>query len=143
MIYTAETKKALKLCFEVHKNRLDKGGMPYVFHPFYIAVQMQDEVTTVVALLHDVIEDSDYTLEDLLKMGFSAEVTEAITLLTHKKGVPYMQYIEELKSNPIARLVKLADLKHNSDTSRLDIVDKTTIKRNKKYFDAIQFLEKE
>lgn len=141
MIYTAETKKALKLCFEVHKNQLDKGGMPYVFHPFHLAEQMQDEVTMVVALLHDVIEDSDYTLEDLSNIGFGVEVIEALALLTHKKGVPYMQYIENLKSNPIARSVKLADLKHNSDLSRLDVINDKDKIRGQKYLRAIKLLE--
>ena len=72
MIYTEMTKKALKLCFEAHKEQIDKSGMPYVFHPFHLAEQMQDEETTIVALLHDVIEDTDYTLDDLRKMGFGA-----------------------------------------------------------------------
>ena len=74
MIYTAQTKKALKLCFEAHKDQLDKSGMPYVFHPFHLAEQMTDEETTTAALLHDVVEDTDYTFEDLERMGFSAKV---------------------------------------------------------------------
>ena len=59
MIYTDLTKKALKFCFEAHKNQYDKSGMPYVFHPFHLAEQMTTEETTVVALLHDVVEDTD------------------------------------------------------------------------------------
>ena len=70
MIYTPETKKALALCFEAHKEQKDKSGLPYVFHPFHLAEQMADEESTVVALLHDVIEDTDYTLGDLKAMGF-------------------------------------------------------------------------
>ena len=65
MLYTPATKKAMKLCFEAHKDQVDKSGVPYVFHPFHLAEQMQDEQTTVAALLHDVAEDSGYTLEDL------------------------------------------------------------------------------
>ena len=61
MIYTENAKKALKLCFEAHKEQTDKSGLPYVFHPFYLAEQMEDEDTTVTALLHDVVEDTDYT----------------------------------------------------------------------------------
>ncbi len=90
MIYTDITKKALKLCFEAHKDQLDKSGMPYVFHPFHLAEQMEDELTTAVALLHDVVEDSGYTLDDLRAMGFPAEVTEAIALMTHDDAVPYL-----------------------------------------------------
>ena len=70
MIYTEKTKKAMKLCFEAHKEQVDKTGLPYVFHPFHLAEQMEDEVTTVVALLHDVAEDTDITLCDMAAMGF-------------------------------------------------------------------------
>lgn len=140
MIYTVATKKALKLCFEAHKNQVDKSGMPYVFHPFHLAEQMMDENTTVVALLHDVIEDTDYTIDDLKNTGFNEAVLEAISLMTHSKDVPYMDYVTEIKKNPIAKAVKLADLKHNSDLTRLDIVDEKTIKRAEKYKSAIEFL---
>ena len=74
VIYTPQTKMALKLCFEAHKDQLDKSGMPYVFHPFHLAEQMDSEKTTVVALLHDVVEDTDYTLEDLTEMGFDSDL---------------------------------------------------------------------
>lgn len=143
MIYTAATKKALKLCFEAHKNQTDKGGMPYVFHPFHLAEQMPDEATTIVALLHDVVEDSAYSIDDLTNMGFEEEIINALTLLTHKHGVPYMEYIEKIKPNSIAKAVKLADLKHNSDLTRLEIVDGTAIRRAEKYQKAINFLENE
>ncbi|MBR5011946.1 MAG: GTP pyrophosphokinase, partial [Clostridia bacterium] len=81
MIYTESTKKALKLCFEAHKDQKDKSGLPYVFHPFHLAEQMESEETTIVALLHDVVEDSAYTLEDLKNMGFSEAVTDAVALM--------------------------------------------------------------
>ena len=141
MIYTSETKKALKLCFEAHKDQLDKSGMPYVFHPFHLAEQMESEECTVVALLHDVVEDTDLTIEDLKAMGFSNEVTDAITLMTHEEGVEYMDYVKEIKNNEIARKVKLVDLKHNSDLSRLDIVDENALKRREKYLKAMALLE--
>ena len=141
MVYTAQTKKAMKLCFEAHKNQLDKSGMPYVFHPFYLAQQMTDEVSAVVALLHDVVEDTDYTTEDIAAMGFSGEVTDALALLTHDESVPYMEYVALIKKNPVATAVKLADLRHNSDLSRLDRVDEGDIARKRKYDEAIAFLE--
>ena len=140
MIYTANTKKAMKLCFEAHKKQFDKSGIPYVFHPIHLAEQMTDEVTTIVALLHDVIEDTDYTLEDLTKMGFDKPITDALQLLTHEKGVPYMDYVAKIKQNPIAKAVKLADLKHNSDTTRLDNIDVKALERKEKYLEAIAFL---
>ena len=141
MIYTPETKKALCLCFEAHKNQLDKSGLPYVFHPFHLAEQMVDEDATVVALLHDVVEDTPYTLADLEKLGFSPQVIEAIRLMTHERGVPYMQYVAKIRENPIARKVKLADLRHNSDLTRLDHVDERALVRAEKYRNAIKLLE--
>lgn len=141
MIYTEMTKKALKLCFEAHKDQTDKSGMPYVFHPFHLAESMTDEYTTTVALLHDVVEDTDYTLSDLKDMGFSEKVTDALALLTHDKSVPYMEYVEKIKQNPVARAVKLADLAHNSDLSRLDAVDEKALRRVEKYKKAMEILK--
>ena len=140
MIYTSETKKALKLCFEAHKAQLDKSGMPYVFHPFHLAEQMDSEETTAVALLHDVVEDTSYTIEDLKNMGFSEKILEAVSLMTHEEGMEYMDYVKKIKNNEIARKVKLADLKHNSDLSRLDKVDEKALKRREKYLKAIEIL---
>ena len=140
MIYTPNTKKALKICFEAHKDQEDKSGMPYVFHPFHLAEQMKDETTTIVALLHDVVEDTDYTLDDLRDMGFGDEVMEALALLTHAPEVPYMDYVKEIKKNPIATAVKLADLAHNSDTTRLDVVTEKALARKEKYRKAMELL---
>ena len=140
MIYTAETKKAMKLCFEAHKEQTDKAGLPYVFHPFHLAEQMPDEETTVTALLHDVIEDTPYTLGDLRGMGFSEAVLDALALMTHDKSVPYPDYVAALRPNRIARTVKLADLRHNSDLTRLDTVDEKALKRIEKYKAAIRLL---
>ena len=141
MIYTPMTKIALKLCFEAHKDQIDKSGMPYVFHPFHLAEQMADENTTIVALLHDVIEDTEYTLDDLRNFGFAEDVLSAISLMTHADDVPYMEYVEKIKTNPIAKAVKLADLKHNSDMSRLDRITQIDEERAKKYKHAIELLE--
>ena len=141
MIYTAMTKKALKLCFEAHKDQIDKSEMPYVFHPFHLAEQMTDEDTTVVALLHDVVEDTDYTIEDLREMGFSEKVIEAISLMTHESDVEYMDYVAQIKTNPIAKTVKLADLRHNSDMSRFNSITPYDLVRAEKYKRAIELLE--
>ena len=141
MIYTDQTKKALKLCFEAHKEQVDKCGMPYVFHPFHLAEQMKDEITTIVALLHDVVEDTGYTLDNLRGMGFPAEAIDALRLLTHDPSVPYMEYVAAIKPNPVARAVKLADLRHNSDLLRLDTIDEKALERVQKYHKAIALLE--
>ena len=140
MIYTPKTKKALKLCFEAHKDQTDKSGVPYVFHPFHVAEQMPDENTTIVALLHDVIEDTSYTLQDLRDMGFDQDILDALALMTHDKNVPYMDYVAKLRDNDIARTVKLADLRHNSDLTRLDEITETALKRVGKYKAAMQLL---
>ena len=142
MIYTPLTKKALRLCFDAHREQVDKTGLPYVFHPFHLAEQMKDEATTVCALLHDVVEDTDYTLEDLRAMGFPADVVDALALLTHDPAVPYMDYVGEIAKNPIARKVKMADLRHNSDLSRMDEVDEWAIKRTEKYKKALAYLKR-
>lgn len=140
MIYTKMTKIALKMCFEAHKNQVDKSGMPYVFHPFHLAEQMQDEDTTIVALLHDVIEDTEYTIDDLRDRGFSDKVIDAISLMTHDLSVPYMEYVAQIKTNPIATAVKLADLKHNSDMTRLESITAKDEERAEKYRSAIELL---
>lgn len=140
MIYTDATKKALKLCFEAHKNQVDKTGLPYVFHPFHLAEQMDDEISTVCALLHDVVEDTSYTFLDLKNMGFNDTVIEVLTLLTHEDGVDYFSYVEKIKTNEIAKKVKIADLKHNSDLSRLNDIDDYALKRNEKYAKALLIL---
>ena len=143
MLYTEMTKKALKLCFNAHKDQLDKSGLPYVFHPFHLADQMNDENTTIVALLHDIVEDTDYTLKDLREMGFNEEVLGAIELMTHGDDVPYMDYVAKIKENPIAKKVKLADLRHNSDITRLDMITQKDLDRAEKYKKAILLLESE
>ena len=117
--------------------------MPYVFHPFHLAEQMETEDEICTALLHDVVEDSDRTIEDMEKQGFSADTIEALRLLTHEKSVPYMDYIAALKGNPIARKVKLADLAHNSDIGRLAIVTDKDLKRLEKYQKARNLLLEE
>lgn len=118
MIYTEMTEKALEIAWKAHAGQVDRAGLPYIFHPFYLAEQMDDEISCTVALLHDVIEDSSYTADDLRKI-FPEEVVDAIILLTHEESVDYFEYVENLKHNALARRVKLADLAHNSDRSRI------------------------
>ena len=142
MIYTPLTKKALRLCFDAHREQVDKTGLPYVFHPFHLAEQMKDEYTTVCALLHDVVEDTDYSLDDLRSMGYPDEVVDALALLTHDPEVPYMDYVREIATNPIARKVKMADLRHNSDLSRMDKVDEWAAARTEKYQKALRYLRR-
>ena len=141
MIYTEMTKLALKLCFEAHKEQTDKSGMPYVFHPFHLAEQMTDEKCVTVALLHDIIEDTPKTLDDLRDYGFPEDVIAAIALMTHGEDVPYLDYVAEIKKNELARAVKLADLRHNSDLTRISTPDEWDLARVEKYKAAIKLLE--
>ena len=140
MLYTPMTKKAMDICFEAHKDQKDKSGQPYVFHPFHLAELMTDEETTIVALLHDVVEDTSVTLEDLAAEGFSQSVLDAIALMTHAPGVNYMDYVAEIKKNPIAKAVKIADLTHNSTLSRLNEITPKDLERVETYREAKEFL---
>ena len=142
MLYTKLTKKAMKIAFAAHKNQTDKNGIPYIYHPIHLAEQMADEKTICVALLHDVVEDTDITFEQLVREGFPDDIIEALKLLTHDDSIQYMDYVKEIKSNPIAAAVKLADLKHNSDLTRLDVIDEKAINRAEKYKKAIRLLSK-
>ncbi len=144
MIYTSLTNKALRLAYAAHHGQTDKSGQPYIFHPYHLAEQMTDEVSTCVALLHDVAEDTSLTLEDL-ERAFPQEVTDALRLLTHEKGTDYFDYVRAIRKNPVAVKVKLADLAHNSDETRFagceDIPAEQLAKRREKYAKARAILE--
>ncbi len=140
MIYTKMTRLAAETAYRAHKDQTDKAGFPYILHPVHVAEQMKTEETTIVALLHDVIEDSSFTAEDISAMGFSDDIIEALKLLTHDKNTDYFEYVLKIKDNPIARAVKIADLTHNSDLSRLPNVTQKDILRVEKYKKAIEIL---
>ena len=143
MIYTPLTKLAMKIAYRAHHGQFDHGGIPYVFHPIHLAEQMTDEYTTCAALLHDVVEDTSVTLEELAA-DFPKEVIEAVALLTHGEDIPYLDYVIKIKDHPIARTVKLADLHHNSDRTRLEVDgnDEAAIRRyENKYRKALEILE--
>ena len=144
MIYSKGVNKALKLMYEKHKDQVDKQGIPYVFHPFIVASSMETEDETIVALLHDVIEDTDTTIEDLSKLGFSNDVIKAIDTLTHKEGEEYSLYIKRISENPLATKVKIADLKHNMDITRFadTIIPDGYFKKYQIYEESLLFLEK-
>lgn len=145
MIYTDMTKKAMRIAFDAHKEQTDKSGLPYVFHPYHLAEQMADEVSVCAALLHDVAEDTDITFEALAAQGISKDVIDILMLLTHNKIVNYMDYLKKIKEsgNLKAIAIKVADLRHNSDESRLGSIDEETSKRLIKYKAALELLETE
>ena len=140
MLYSDKIKKACQICFDAHKDDVDKSGYPYVMHPLHLAEQMDDEDSTIVALLHDVIEDHGdrYSLE-YLSSCFGSDIAKSINLLTHKDEVTYMEYVKEIKKDKTARKVKIADLKHNLDISRLG---GSKPYKYDTYKEALEFLER-
>lgn len=135
-----DVKLAHEIAKRAHKGQVDKAGAPYILHPETVASFVTKDDEKIVAYLHDVIEDTPCQLRDLENAGFSSEIIKAVDLLTRKTGQSYKQYLKLVKTNELARVVKLADLKHNSDLSRLTHVTENDIKRLKKYQDAIVFL---
>ena len=140
MIYTNLTRTAMTIACRAHQGQLDKAGYPYIHHPLHVAEQMTEEYTCAAALLHDVMEDTPVTAEQLRAAGIPDPVVEALTLLCHDPDVPYLDYVRRLKDNPIARAVKLADLGHNSDVSRLDSVTPRDEMRLERYRRAMALL---
>lgn len=144
MIYTPLTNKAMRLAYTAHHGQTDQSGMPYIFHPYHLAEQMTDEITACVALLHDVVEDTDVTFAEL-EREFPKEVTDALRLLTHDDGTDYFAYVRAIKANPVAKAVKLADLAHNSDETRLvgceDVTAEQIARWREKYAKAKAILE--
>lgn len=125
---------ARSLAEKYHKGQKDKSGVDYFSgHICTVASMVPEGRPKVVAYLHDIIEDTDMTAEKLLEMGFDTDVVAAVVALTHKEGVPYMEYIQNIKKNPLASQVKRADLKHNMDLSRLNVITEADKKRVQKY----------
>ena len=131
---------ALSIAKKAHEEQYDKAGVAYIKHPLFVASLVDTKEEKAVALLHDVLEDSPYTAEELILAGLPETVVTAVQVLTKKKGQDYQQYLELVKSNPIARCVKLADLKHNSDLSRLATITEKDMERFEKYKKAIDYL---
>lgn len=140
-------RKAFKIAYGVHKDQVDKAGMPYILHILHVASNVgSDEKYIATALLHDTVEDSDLTFDDLRKEGIPEDVLDALVLLTHKSDVPYLNYVKEISKNDIARAVKLADLNHNMDIRRLCGIgygfSDSDYERIEKYKEATEILQK-
>jgi (p)ppGpp synthase/HD superfamily hydrolase len=115
----ATLERAIQIAAEAHMGQRDKGNSPYILHPLRLMFRVETTVCRVVAVLHDVIEDSGWTLDGLRGEGFSEQVLEALDCLTKRDGEPYADFIERVRPNPLARLVKIADLEDNMDLSRI------------------------
>lgn len=136
----AGIEKALEIAISAHKGQKDKAGKPYIFHPVIVASRMETEEGIMAALLHDVVEDSDITIEDIRAAGFPDSVVEAVRALTHADGEDYFDYIRTVQGNDLAVRVKIQDLNHNSDLSRLEVITEKDRKRAEKYKVALCML---
>lgn len=134
-------KKAHEIATNAHKGQKDKAGLDYIKHPEFVANLVNAEEEKATAYLHDTLEDTALTIDDLRESGIPEAVINAVSVLTKNKAEEYFDYLKKVKENPIARKVKLADLKHNSDLTRLEHITSEDMKRVVKYKKAKEFLE--
>jgi len=134
--------KAIALAAKVHEHQKDKGGKAYILHPMRLMMRLRtnDEELMAIAILHDVVEDSDITLDDLMSMGFSFRVVNGVDGLTKRDGESYESFVRRCATNEDSRLVKIEDLKDNSDITRLKGIGKKDIERMEKYHRAYLYL---
>ncbi len=132
---------ALKIAVEAHYGQRDKGGRPYIFHPLRVAAGCSGKAK-VAALLHDTVEDTSVTFEQLAELGIDGEILAAVKLLTHDKSIPYLDYVRKVRENPIAREVKMSDLRDNMDLTRLKTVTDEDLERVRKYHEAYMILNR-
>ena len=132
---------AVKVATEAHKGQVDKGGNPYIHHPEAVAKSLTSTESKIVAYLHDVCEDTSITLDDLMNMGFTYRIVNSVRLLTNTDKLTYEQYLNRLRLSRVAREVKIADLKHNMDLSRIPEPTEKDYARIEKYKKAVAFLE--
>ena len=138
--YNEQFQIALELALEKHKNQTDKAGNPYILHPLHVMENVNSKEGKIVAILHDIIEDTDVTEDYLLKIGLSKRIVDAVVALTRSEDMDYQEYIKNLSSNPLANEVKLADLEHNMDLKRLPTLEEKDLERNRKYQIAYHYL---
>ena len=129
------------MALKAHAGQKDKGGAPYIFHPLRLMLAMQTDEEKMTAILHDVVEDSAVTLDDLRAAGFPNKVIEAVDLLTRKKEDSYEAFIEKIKPHSLARRVKMADLRDNLEIDRITHPTEKDFARLEKYKKALGVLE--
>jgi len=122
-----------------HRGQVDKAGVPYIEHPRAVAGKVLGEKEKVVAWLHDTVEDTGATIDEIRDL-FGDEIADAVRVITHERGVPYLEYIKGIRGNELARKVKLADLEHNMDLTRLPVVNDMDLERLEKYKKAVEIL---
>lgn len=145
MISMNNIQKALNIAIKVHKGAVDKGGNDYIFHPVTVALSCRSDDEKTVALLHDVVEDTPITLDDLRREGFPERIVAAVDAVTRRNDEKGQNgravYLKRVKANPLARKVKLADLYHNSDLTRIPHPAEKDFARVKEYAKEIEFLK--
>jgi (p)ppGpp synthase/HD superfamily hydrolase len=139
----ATLENAILLAAQAHRGQKDKAGAPYIFHPLRVMLRMRSDIQMMVAVLHDVLEDTQYTLLDLQQAGYPGEVLEALECLTRRENETYEEFIERVKTNPLARKVKIADLEDNMDIRRISAPQEKDMERLKRYRRAWSALTKE
>ena len=134
--------RAIEIAAATHAGQTDKGGAPYILHPLRVMLRVAPGTQQIVAVLHDVVEDSDgnVTFDDLVREGFSQEVIDGVRAVTKVEGESYEAFIARAALNPVGKAVKLADLAENSDLSRIDRPMQKDLERGEKYRRAIQQL---
>ncbi len=132
--------RAIEIAARTHAGQLDKGGAPYILHPLRVMLRVAPGVQQIVAVLHDVVEDSAVTFEDLEREGFSAEVISGLRAVTKVEGESYEDFVARAALDPVGKAVKLADLMENSDLSRIAEPSQKDMERVEKYGRAIQYL---
>lgn len=136
-----DIEKALAFALKVHQGQTDRFGQPYILHPLHLMMQMETDSERLAAILHDTVEDSDHTLDDVRALGMPEEVVRAVALLTHEGDHDsYLDYVRRLQADPIARRVKMADLQHNMDIRRLPQVTEQDCARLIRYRRAWEIL---
>lgn len=133
--------KALDMAYHSHKGQYDKAGQPYILHPLRLMLAEDDIKLKIIALLHDTLEDTAITIDELQTQGFTGEIIEAIITLTKQPHENYSDYIKRVSLNPLARQIKIADLKDNMDLTRLKEITPKDIERLQKYHQSLAFLE--
>jgi (p)ppGpp synthase/HD superfamily hydrolase len=139
----ATIERAILIAAQAHMGQRDKGGAPYILHPLRMMMRMESEAAMMAAVLHDVVEDSDWTMEQLRGEGFSEEVLLAVDCLTRRGGESYDEFVARAQANPIARRVKIADLEDNMNVKRIGEVTAKDLARIEQYHRAWRALTQE
>ena len=128
--------RAIAIAAQAHQEQREKSGAPYIMHPIRLMLRMNTETEMMVAILHDVVEDTPWTFEQLRQEGFSEEVLQALDCVTRRSTETYSEFVDRARDNPVARRVKLADLEDNMDIRRLPDISDRSLERLKKYHEA-------